>query len=128
MTAVPGDPVERLLQLHRSDGRRSPHKPLLTLLALAGCCPPAAAALRDVRPNKPSLTTCLFRIAKREFSSPPLSARVTTEAEAYLLLEELRWGGTPDSCPHCGPLAGLLSRQLRRGRNVDRWQGQQPPR
>lgn len=41
-------------------------------------------------------------MSKQEFSIPSLSARVTTEAEAYLLLEELRWGGQPAACPHCG--------------------------
>jgi uncharacterized Zn finger protein (UPF0148 family) len=43
-------------------------------------------------------------MAKQEFSVPTLSARVRTEAEAYLLLEELRWGatGTPEACPKCG--------------------------
>jgi transposase-like protein len=40
---------------------------------------------------------------KQEFSIPSLAARIATEADAYLLLEQLRWaGGTPDSCPQCG--------------------------
>ena len=38
---------------------------------------------------------------KQEFSFR-LAARLTSETEAYLLLEELRWGGAPDACPHCG--------------------------
>jgi hypothetical protein len=29
-------------------------------------------------------------------------AAPVTEAEAYLLLERMRWGGSPPSCPHCG--------------------------
>lgn len=42
-------------------------------------------------------------MAKQEFSIPALANRVQTEADAYLLLEELRWeGGKPDACPHCG--------------------------
>jgi hypothetical protein len=40
---------------------------------------------------------------KQEFSIPALAARIATEADAYKLLEELRWpDGTPDSCPQCG--------------------------
>jgi len=40
---------------------------------------------------------------KSEFSIPSLAARIATEADAYKLLEELRWpGGQPDSCPQCG--------------------------
>lgn len=41
-------------------------------------------------------------MAKQEFSIPALSERLTSEADAYLLLEELRWGGKPDACPQCG--------------------------
>lgn len=40
-------------------------------------------------------------MAKQEFSIPALTARVQTEADAYLLLEELRWNGQV-VCPHCG--------------------------
>lgn len=40
---------------------------------------------------------------KQEFSIPALAARIQTEADAYKLLEELRWiDGTPNACPHCG--------------------------
>jgi transposase-like protein len=40
---------------------------------------------------------------KDEFSIPSLALRIATEADAYKLLEELRWpGGQPDSCPQCG--------------------------
>ena len=41
---------------------------------------------------------------QQEFSLPKLAARLRTEADAYLLLEELRWGGQP-VCPHCGSVA-----------------------
>ncbi len=41
-------------------------------------------------------------MSRQEFSIPSLAARVTDEAAAYLLLEELRWNGQPDACPHCG--------------------------
>lgn len=41
-------------------------------------------------------------MARQEFSIPDLAVRVTTEAEAYLFLEELRWGGAPNACPKCG--------------------------
>lgn len=40
-------------------------------------------------------------MAKQEFSIPALMARLTTEADAYQLLEDLRWNGQP-VCPHCG--------------------------
>src|SRR5438045_525247 len=40
-------------------------------------------------------------MAKQEFSIPELVAHIPTEADAYLLLEELRWDGRP-VCPHCG--------------------------
>jgi transposase-like protein len=41
-------------------------------------------------------------MAKQEFSIPKLAQMVASEADAYLLLEELRWGGKPSACPHCG--------------------------
>jgi transposase-like protein len=41
-------------------------------------------------------------MAKQEFSIPALSKRLVTEADAYLLLEELRWNGQPEACPNCG--------------------------
>jgi len=46
-------------------------------------------------------------MSKQEFSIPSLAARCATEADAYLLLEELRWGGKPDACPHCGGMEKL---------------------
>jgi transposase-like protein len=36
-----------------------------------------------------------------EFSVPALANKIQTEADAYLLLEQIRWGDTP-VCPHCG--------------------------
>ena len=41
-------------------------------------------------------------MSKQEFSIPALASRLTSETQAYLLLEELRWDGAPDACPHCG--------------------------
>jgi len=41
-------------------------------------------------------------MSTQEFSLPAIVNRVRTEADAYLLLEELRWGGAPDACPKCG--------------------------
>lgn len=41
-------------------------------------------------------------MAQQEFSIPKLAARLPTEADAYLMLEELRWGGKPEACPKCG--------------------------
>jgi transposase-like protein len=43
-------------------------------------------------------------MAKQEFSIPALMARLSTEADAYELLEDLRWSGQP-VCPHCGSVA-----------------------
>jgi transposase-like protein len=41
-------------------------------------------------------------MARQEFSIPKLATMLTTEADAYLFLEKLRWtDGTPDACPHC---------------------------
>jgi transposase-like protein len=40
-------------------------------------------------------------MATQEFSIPALTTKVQTEADAYLLLEELHWNGQV-VCPHCG--------------------------
>ena len=34
-----------------------------------------------------------------------IAERIPTEADAYKFLEELRWGGSEPSCPHCGSIA-----------------------
>ena len=44
-------------------------------------------------------------MSKQELSIPALMAQIPTEADAYLLLEKLRWNGHP-VCPHCGLLDG----------------------
>lgn len=69
-------------------------------------------------------------MAKQEFSIPSLSLRVQTEADAYKLLEDLRWPtGQPDGCPHCGgmrkfyflkPKDGTDGRATRTGSNSQR--------
>jgi transposase-like protein len=42
-------------------------------------------------------------MAANEFSIPALARRIQTEADAYRMLEELRWkDGQPEACPHCG--------------------------
>jgi transposase-like protein len=41
-------------------------------------------------------------MSKQEFSVLKLADKMKTEADAYLLLEELRWGGAPTACPKCG--------------------------
>jgi len=38
---------------------------------------------------------------KQPLSIPAITSMVQTEADAYLLLEKLRWGGEPTTCPHC---------------------------
>lgn len=70
-------------------------------------------------------------MGKQEFSIPALANKITTEAEAYLLLESLRWtDGTPDACPLCGatgvkfyflaPKDGSTGRKTRTGSNSQR--------
>lgn len=44
-------------------------------------------------------------MSKQEFSIPALANRIQSEADAYRMLEELRWdNGTPDACPQCGSI------------------------
>lgn len=68
-------------------------------------------------------------MAKQEFSVLKLAERLQTEADAYLMLEELRWGGAPDACPKCGgmdrcyflaPKDGTTGRKTRTGANTQR--------
>lgn len=42
---------------------------------------------------------------KQEFSIAKLADQIATEADAYVLLEHLRWDGHP-VCPHCGVIDG----------------------
>ncbi|HTW20338.1 MAG TPA: IS1595 family transposase [Mycobacteriales bacterium] len=44
-------------------------------------------------------------MSKQALSIPALMNRLRTEADAYLLLEQLRWGAEP-VCPHCGTIGG----------------------
>lgn len=43
-------------------------------------------------------------MSKQEFSIPALMKQVPTEADAYLLMERLRWADGV-ACPHCGSIA-----------------------
>lgn len=43
-------------------------------------------------------------MGKQEFSIPALMKQVPTEADAYLLMEKLRWADGV-ACPHCGSIA-----------------------
>jgi len=54
-----------------------------------------------------------------DLSIPGLAARLTDEAAAYELLEELRWNGKP-VCPHCGSVAKhyFLSPKASEGRKT----------
>jgi transposase-like protein len=54
-------------------------------------------------------------MAKQEFSIPKLAARLQTEADAYLMLEELRWGGEPEACPKCGGMGRCSYLQPKNG-------------
>src|SRR3954451_17796715 len=69
-------------------------------------------------------------MGKQEFSIPKLANQITTEADAYKLLESLRWPeGKPDACPLCGsmkgfyflaPVDGSTGRKTRTGSNSQR--------
>lgn len=64
----------------------------------------------------------------QEFSIPKLARDLHTEADAYLLLEKLRWGGAPEACPKCGTIgrcyflnpANGTSRKTRTGSSSER--------
>lgn len=61
-------------------------------------------------------------MSKQEISIPTLATKITSEADAYELLERLRWNGEP-VCPHCGVIgkayylnpANGVSRKTRTG-------------
>ncbi|MEO2132336.1 MAG: IS1595 family transposase [Microbacterium sp.] len=38
----------------------------------------------------------------RVLDTRQLQSSLKTEADAYLMLEDLRWGGAPSACPKCG--------------------------
>lgn len=67
---------------------------------------------------------------KQDFSVPRLAALLRTETDAYLLLEQLRWGGDsgPEACPKCGAVgrqyflnpANGASRKTRTGKPTER--------
>ena len=65
---------------------------------------------------------------KQEFSIPKLSRELRSELDAYVLLEDLRWGGAPESCPKCGAVgrryflnpANGASRKTRTGEDSER--------
>lgn len=68
-------------------------------------------------------------MGKQDFSIPALASRLATEADAYKMLEELRWSdGTPDACPLCGATgrfyfltpANGTTRKTRTGRPTER--------
>ena len=69
-------------------------------------------------------------MGKQEFSIASLANKIVTEADAYKLLESLRWAnGEPDGCPQCGsmgkfyflaPQDGTLGRATRTGSNSQR--------
>ncbi|MEO6502156.1 MAG: IS1595 family transposase [Jatrophihabitantaceae bacterium] len=66
---------------------------------------------------------------KQEFSVPKLAAQLRSELDAYVLLEDLRWGENgPQSCPKCGSVgrqyflnpANGVSRKTRTGKDSER--------
>jgi transposase-like protein len=66
---------------------------------------------------------------KQEFSIPKLALDLRSELDAYVLLEDLRWGGNgPESCPKCGSVgrqyflnpANGASRKTRTGKASER--------
>jgi transposase-like protein len=54
-------------------------------------------------------------MAKQEFSTRKLADLIPTEADAYLLLENLRWGGAPTACPKCGEVGQTFFMEPRDG-------------
>lgn len=67
-------------------------------------------------------------MSKQEFSIPKLARELRSELDAYLMLEDLRWGGEPESCPKCGAVgrqyflnpANGASRRTRTGATSER--------
>ncbi|MGI8664719.1 MAG: IS1595 family transposase [Jatrophihabitans sp.] len=68
-------------------------------------------------------------MSKQEFSVPKLALELRSELDAYLMLEDLRWGENgPESCPKCGAVgrqyflnpANGASRKTRTGRESER--------
>lgn len=69
-------------------------------------------------------------MAKQQFSIASLANQSHTEADAYRLLQQLRWGGDPTVCPECGtadgkfyflaPKDGSTGRATRTGANTQR--------
>jgi hypothetical protein len=67
-------------------------------------------------------------MSKQEFSIPKLARELRSELDAYLLLEDLRWGGAPEACPKCGAVgrqyflnpANGASRKTRTGAKTER--------
>jgi hypothetical protein len=79
-----------------------------------------------MRVDKPQKDDQTDHVSKRtqDFSIPSLSLMIQTEADAYRMLEELRWGGEPPACPKCGvigqtyymaPRDGSKARKTRTG-------------
>jgi transposase-like protein len=54
-------------------------------------------------------------MAKQEFSTRTLADLIQTEADAYLLLERLRWNGAPSACPKCGEVGKTYFMEPRDG-------------
>ena len=69
-------------------------------------------------------------MGQQDLSIGKLANKITTEADAYLLLESLRWeNGQPEGCPQCGavgrcyylaPKDGSTGRKTRTGSNSQR--------
>jgi hypothetical protein len=67
-------------------------------------------------------------MGRQEFAISALAAQLQTEADAYRLLEELRWNGHPSTCPHCGGIGRCfflrprdgVSRRTRTGSRSER--------
>lgn len=89
----------------------------------------ANLALCDL--TNPSTSSDNRDMGKQEFSIATLANKIITEADAYKLLESLRWtDGTPDACPQCGvtdakfyflaPKDGSTGRATRTGANTQR--------
>jgi transposase-like protein len=57
-------------------------------------------------------------MAKQEFSIRKLADLIPTEVDAYLMLEDLRWGGEPDACPKCGTIGETYLIRIKDGKST----------
>src|SRR6185503_20257085 len=119
----------RPARTHRPDGGASRRKVRSMTTAMTTRTPPG---YNRTPPREPKTVGGLVKnhLMQQEFSIPKLAAQLRTEADAYKLLEELRWGTDgPEACPKCGaadrqyflaPADGTDTRKTRTGKPTER--------